>query len=532
MKLRPPVPVDLSSGGGSFPTLDHVWIAAVFMVICVRALAWPIIPSDFWWQIAYGRSIVENGAIPIVDTFSYTRAGEPYFDQPWLSQIFMYGVFRLGGPALSLISLAAALCISYALLLRLCLGGNRDVRLAAGIMLLSLPVAMTNWSVRSQVFALPIFVAYLAVLRGWHSGARGRAVDGPAELEEGQERRHFLWLLPVLMVVWVNLHGSFVLGGVLIALFFLGEAGRLVGRGRLADAEWGHLRSLLIWGGLTAVAMLVNPRGVGVFEYVLGLVGNPAVQGLVQEWMPPTTGSVVGRLFFLFAMFAATVAAVGRHRPELTDVLMIGAFFWLALSGERHVMWFAVVSVPFIVDRLRSGADDARGSRSRQGSRAMNAAFLGTLVLAVVVVLPWIKTNFPLPPHLRSLVSPDTPVASVEAIRADPMAPERLFHTEGSGSYLMWAAPEQRVFLDARVELYPFEQIRAYQLLSAGIAVDSLLEVYAIDGLLVDLQRQERLHVWAEASPEWILRFEEACCSYWVRAPRRCPTVARGSSCD
>ncbi|NNK49055.1 MAG: hypothetical protein HKP01_09305, partial [Gemmatimonadetes bacterium] len=67
-----------------FPSLDHVWLAAGLAVVLIRALAWPIVPSDFWWQLAYGRWIVEHGSIPLVDHFSYTRAGEAYFDQPWL----------------------------------------------------------------------------------------------------------------------------------------------------------------------------------------------------------------------------------------------------------------------------------------------------------------------------------------------------------------------------------------------------------------------------------------------------------------
>ena len=132
-----------------FPTLDQVWLAAALAVVLIRALAWPIIPSDFWWQLAYGRWIVENGSIPAVDYFSYTRAGEPYFDQPWLAQIIMYWIYRIGGAALSLVALAALLGLTYGMLLRLCVRVSGSVRLSAAAVILSLPVAMTNWSMRS-----------------------------------------------------------------------------------------------------------------------------------------------------------------------------------------------------------------------------------------------------------------------------------------------------------------------------------------------------------------------------------------------
>ena len=500
-------PGDLRLATDRFPTLDHVWIAALFLVIAVRALAWPITPSDFWWQIAYGRSIVELGAIPAVDTFSFTRAGEPYFDQPWLAQILMYGIFRLGGPALSLIGLAATLWLSYALLLRVSLTGDRSVRLATVMVMLSLPVAMTNWSVRSQVLAIPLFVAYIGVLRGWRGTSR---------------ERPYLWVLPVLMVVWVNLHGSFVLGGLLVTLFFLGElSGVLIDRARgRADSEArGNLKALFLWGCLTAAAVFVNPRGAGVLEYVFSLLGGPAIQSIVEEWQPPTTQTIVGQLFFLYVVVVGAAAVLASRRPDLTDVLVLGVFFWLALSGERHVMWFAVVSVPFMVEQLASVAPADRAPESRQGNWSVNLAFLGTMAVAVLCVLPPLKTKLPLPPRLQSLISPDTPVATVDALRTDATAPARLFHTETTGSYLMWAVPERKVFLDARVELYPLEQLQDYRMLNAGIAVDSLLGAYDIDGLLLDVERQKSLVEWARSSPDWEVRFEESCCSYWVRKP-------------
>ena len=492
-----------------FPTLDHVWLAAALTVVVVRALVWPITPSDFWWQLAYGRWIVDNGAIPIVDHFSFTRAGEPYYDQPWLSQVLMYGVFRVGGAALSLVAFAATLGLTYALLLRVCILRGGSVRLSAGLLILSLAVGMTNWSLRSQVFAMPILVGYLLILETWRRahGARGSgAHDG--------QHRHGLWLLPLLMVVWVNLHGSFVLGGVLIALVFAGEL--FSSRSGWREALE-RVRPLLLWGGLTAVAILLNPRGPRVFEYVFGLMGNPAIQQIVDEWLPPTTATIVGRLFFLYAMLVAVSAAVGRRRPDPVDILVLAVFFWLALSGERHVMWFALVSLPILVEQLASRFSANHVGRGRQGHVMVNRTLLASMMLGILLLLPPVKTHLPLPPHLRPLVSVNTPVASVEYLRDHGRSSERLFHTERTGSYLMWAAPEQMVFVDARVELYPADQLQAYRMLNAGLAVDSLLAAYAIDGLLLDNDRQDRLLEWARRSEDWDVRFEEECCTYLVK---------------
>ncbi len=503
-------PVAGGPGQARFPTLDQVWLAAALAVVLIRALAWPIIPSDFWWQLAYGRWIVENGSIPTVDYFSYTRAGEPYFDQPWLAQVIMYWIYRIGGAALSIVALAALLGVTYAMLLRLCERVSGSVRLSAAAVILSLPVAMTNWSMRSQAFALPLFVAYLAVLADWRSDTRNR-----------------LWLLPLLMIAWVNLHGSFVLGGVLISLVFADQLVGLVVRHRRGDANEARdvgrtavasLRPLLIWGAFTAAAVFVNPRGPGVFRYVFGLVGNPAVQGYVEEWQAPVAGTVIGNLFFVYAGLVLAAVLFTRRRPDPVDMATLAAFFWLALSGQRHVIWFALVSPPFLAKQAASLARAGSPAATRQGRRGLNLAFLGAMALAVLLVLPPIKQQLPLPPDLKPLVSTDTPVASVEFMRRDPMRPERLFHTETTGSFLMWAAPEQKVFVDARVQLYPEQQLRDYLTLQAGEEVDRLLRLYAVDGLLLDNVRQERLLEWGRRSPDWEVRFEEECCTYLGRS--------------
>lgn len=489
-----------------FPTLDHVWLAAALAVVLIRALAWPIVPSDFWWQLAYGRWIVENGSIPAVDYFSYTRAGEPYFDQPWLAQIIMYWIYRIGGAALSLVALAALLGLTYAMLLRLCVRVSGTVRLSAALVILSLPVAMTNWSMRSQAFAVPLFVAYLAVLLDW----RNRRLAAP-----GVRGGHRLWLLPLLMLVWVNVHGSFVLGGALIALVFAGELLAIVIGGR--DEAVTSLKSLFAWGVVTAAAVLLNPSGPGVFRYVLGLLGNPAVQGIVEEWRAPAAGTLVGNLFFVYAAVVAAAALFGRRRPDAVDLLTLAAFFWLALGGERHVIWFALVSLPFLARQAASFGRTEQGVGVRQGRRSLNLAFLGALAFAVVLALPPVKQQLSLPPQLRGLVSADTPVETVAFMRDEERRPERLFHTETTGSYLMWAAPEQKVFLDARVQLYPLHQIQDHMRLSAGVAADSLLAAYAIDGLLLDDERQAGLLHWTRGSANWEVRFKEPCCTYLVR---------------
>src|SRR3954468_11200436 len=84
-------------------TLNHVWVAIALTLIALRPLLTPIPPNDFWWHMATGRAIVAQGAIPGTDSFSYTQTGVLFYNQGWLAELLIYGLYQLGGIALILI---------------------------------------------------------------------------------------------------------------------------------------------------------------------------------------------------------------------------------------------------------------------------------------------------------------------------------------------------------------------------------------------------------------------------------------------
>ncbi|KPV51892.1 hypothetical protein SE17_18655, partial [Kouleothrix aurantiaca] len=463
------------------PTLDHVWLAAALLLIALRPLLTPIPPNDFWWHMATGRIIASTGAIPSVDSFSFTQAGQPFFNQGWLAQLLMYWLHQVGGVPLLLVVQSLVITLAYGLLLRLCIRRSGRLRLSVGLLLLvTLPLSFTNWIVRPQSYALPIFAAFLTIV---------------TEYRLGMSRR--LWLLPPLMALWVNIHGTFVLGLALIGLTFAGmlfERGEnREGNGEAAGSRFAALRSLALWGALTAAAMLLNPRGLGVLTYVRNLLGSNSVTTLVTEWAPPTIRDLEGVIFFLFVMLCGAVLAYARRRPPLADMLLFGAFLWLALGASRNVVWFGMVATPLLIVQAASLGRERPPTRAFAGSPALHAALIGVLALLVLLALPWVKPALDLPPAVGALVSEDTPVAAVDFLRAQPDRPRRLFHTEAYGSYLIWAAPEQPVFVDTRIELYPFAQWRDYINLGQANNAAALLQKYDIDGLLLNAKQQAPL---------------------------------------
>ncbi|MEN9935436.1 MAG: hypothetical protein RLZZ387_2015 [Chloroflexota bacterium] len=471
-------------------TIDHVWLAAALILLALRPLLTVIPPNDFWWHMAVGRAVVEQGSIPQVDAFSFTRAGEPFVNQAWLAQLLMFGLHSLGGVPLVLVVQSLVITLAYGLLLRLCVIRTGRLRLCVALLLLTImPMSFDNWSVRPQSYVFPLFAAFLTVLTEHRLGRASR-----------------LWLLPPLMALWVNMHGSFVLGLALIGITFAGEWLKALARQPSSFAD--RPSALPLWGALTALATLLNPRGPGVLAYVSNLLGSSQVTTLVTEWSPPSVRDINGAIFFLVAMACCAVLAYSRRRPDLTDMLLLGAFFWLALGATRNVVWFGFVVTPLLAVQVATLLPKPRG-RPFYGLPALNAALIGVLALLLLLASPWVKPALDLPPAVGGLLSEDTPVEAVRALAQQPDRPERLFHAMGYGSYLIWAAPEQKVFIDPRIELYPFRQWVDYLNLSQANNVDALLESYAIDGALLSVAEQEPLVDALRADSGWDVRYED-----------------------
>ncbi|HET7540740.1 MAG TPA: hypothetical protein VFK05_12735, partial [Polyangiaceae bacterium] len=210
--------------------------------VALKSMGVPIRSEDLWWHLGMGRVIAVAHAVPRSDSFTYTRLGTPYFDQPWFAQMTMYGVVAWCG-------LAGLLACGFVLMmgaeaLAVLSGMRRGASFAVACLLqLALaPIAWRGFAMRPQAFAVPIFAAFVCVLVAYRQGARAR-----------------LWVLPLLSVAWANLHGSFPLGLALV-LLTLG-ATWLDAQGATQLGARVALRPL-VWTALgCAVAPVANPRG-------------------------------------------------------------------------------------------------------------------------------------------------------------------------------------------------------------------------------------------------------------------------------
>jgi hypothetical protein len=472
-------------------TLADLWLLLPPLGLLIVLNLSLVRPYDFWWHLRTGQIIVEAGSIPTIDLFSFTRSGLPWTNQGWLAQVAYYLFYRTGGLPLVIFGHALAIAAGYTLVELACLrSSGGQARAAAGATFVAALLSIFNWNVRPQSASFLLFGAVVFVLES-HRARGGRIA----------------WALPVLFALWVNLHGGFAFGVLLMGIYVLAR----VAEGWIKErALEGETRRLLAAGVASLLALSLNPGGpLGIVRYILSLSQSKAVQDFVLEWMPLNVRTIDGQL--LVGAVVLFLVIVYWRRITLPPYLFAAllTFGVLSFYSRRVEPWFGMSFAPaFALAFARRCEPDS--ATAGHGKPRLNAALVGLVGLLALISLPWWRPYLPLPTTWRSYVAvAETPVqATQELCRLGRGV--RLFNDMGYGSYVIWACREVPVFIDTRIELYPAAAWREYFLVSDGqFGWEAVLAKYSINTILANKERQKLLAAAAQASGAWRTIYED-----------------------
>jgi hypothetical protein len=400
---------------------EHGVEAAVFIALfaaCLPSLA----SADFWWHLRSGQLLYAAHAIPRSDPFSFTVAGQRWIAHEWLSELLLYAAYHFGGYATLLVLFALITAAAYWLAFR-----SAEGALYARIPALALAVwaAHPTFLVRPQAYTLLLFSLFRFVLEGHRRSGSWRP----------------LLSLPLLTILWVNLHGGYILGPAVILLFLAGSM-----LDALADAR---ARQSLVpraahLGAAALACLLVvplNPNGVRLYTYPFETLRSHVMQTHLMEWLPPDPHQ---RLFFpFFLLLALTVLALVLRRQTLRpgELLFVAFFAGAALHSMRHIALFSVACIP-----LLSGWRPARAPW-----RIPLPVRFAALALLVLVCGWRLHTSIAGAATFERTRFPADAVTFLQ--RSHPAG--QIFNAYSFGGYLLWRLyPDYRVYVDGRADLY------------------------------------------------------------------------------
>jgi hypothetical protein len=457
----------------SFPMTQ----AALLIVVAACTVRGRLSDPDLWWHLKTGELIWRTHSIPHFDLFSFTAAGQPWTAYEWLSEVTIYGAYRWAGYSglmAWLFLLAAAIVLGGYLL---CTVYSGNVKAGFWGAMITWIFATVGLAIRPHMLAFLMLLCELLVL----------------ELGRYRDSRWF-YALPPLFALWINVHSSFIIGFVILAVV-LASAFLRVEWGLVAAKPWPHktAKTLALAGALAIPALFFNPIGPKLIWYpIVFMFRLRGSLGGISEWQPPDLGSLRGMLLLVTTGAILLVALIRSAKVHIHELLLLTVFFYFAVRHQRMEFLFGILAAP-ILCRLLADAWD-RYDPERDWILP-NAAFMLIATGAVALAFPGSRA-------LAQQVNKANPVKAVEFLKQSGLS-GRMLNDYGYGGYLIWAAPERPVFIDGRADVYEPAGVLAdymrFMLLDAD--PQSLLSKYRIDYCL--FAQEERIARALPLIPGW-----------------------------
>ena len=458
---------------------------------------------DFWWHLRIGRWMVENGRLPTTDIFTFTVPSHVWTDHEYLTEILMWVTYNSAG--------LAVLCLLFGLITW---GGfwliYRQVRkqpfviVGTGLAIGAI-AGSPIWGPRAQMITFALSCLELYWIQGYLSG-----------------RSRMLNFFPLLMVLWANLHGGWVIGFVWLGIAIAAELFAWLWD-RSNVAHWMHLRLLLIVTAGSAVAVAATPHFLSLYPYPFQTEGSVAQQQLIVEWFSPDFHLTYIRPFE--AMVMLVIVGFALHRPSLYDLLLTLVALALALQSVRNVALFVAAATPVLINSYSAIWKDLAKARKWSPTvppRRLFAATTALVLLFITGATVLRVANSISSSAQHNLDAASYPIGAADWLAEHPNVGTRMYNQYGWGGYLAYRFyPNQnrQVFIFGEAALMGDQLLNQYEDVQT-LRPDwkAVLDEYKVDYIVYN--RGEALANVLATQPEWTLVYQDSVAVIYVRNPK------------
>lgn len=465
------------------PSFDDIlWMAGFFGVLL---MGWKMINADgdIALHLNLGKYIINTGSIPIRDVFSHTMTGEPVIQHEWLATVIFEGIKRLFGFDGVIFLCALLISTTIYLLYKYIKNKSQNLLPALLVTLLVLVISMIHWLARPHLFTFLIMTLWLIILD---------------QLREGKGKRW--WLLPLLMLLWVNLHGGFIIGFIIWIIYGFGAAWDIFFN-RLGENETPpkrYWKYFMLGGSTSFIASLINPSGFILWTRVISHVGNRYLSDITNEFQSPNFHEVTFWPFLIFILFEFVI--LGLNRRKFKSEILFNSTAWLAMSlySGRNIPLFGIASAQI----LALGLDDLVANSSPKVNifqriksmdkrlNIMDFQLKGELwkILSILIVILGMSqgVRFEIEGKEYRFDPGVYPVDAVNWLEEHPQD-GHMFNYFTWGGYLQYRLyPEKRVFIDSKSDFYGEEFVRQYmQVINLSEGWEYVLEEYHVNWVIL-----------------------------------------------
>lgn len=500
------------------PSLGGLSALLMFQLLVTNSWRF-LLDSDTGWHIRSGELILQAHSVPRQDPFSHSMPGEKWFAWEWLTEALMAGLHNWRGLAGVVGGAIFVLLASYAALYALMIWRGADPLIACAVTVFGAIAGIVGWLARPHLVSILMMVIWYAMVEGFR-----------------RNRSRWIYGVPILIVLWANLHGAFVVTLVMLGIYAAGEFMELAVRG-----EWGSrevlnvLKTYLIVGALSALAVMVTPYGLKLYSHLWRYLTDTPLLSTIQEFQSPDFHSINGKLIEILLLLGIVAAVNALRQRRFVETALLLLWAHMTLQSERHVTLAVVILAPMIAEQLSNLMAElidwaAQGAKTRSKAlraarnwyrsvMAINFQLTGAscYIAALTILIAAASTGL-----ADKLLSPRFddrrfPAAASDFVLQNNL-PGRLFSSDQYGGYLIYRLyPKYKVFVDGRSDFYRqgtvLDETDSIRLLKADWP--DLLEKRSIEWML--LKRGEPLAQVAVLSGKWSSIYEDSISQILIR---------------
>lgn len=448
---------------------------------------------DIWFHLRSAGILLSTHHFIRQDLYSFTTGGQPWVNYEWLAEIPYYFGFRLFGERGLFLVMLVAVELFIAGMLLLCYLRSRDITSAFLATWIAVLLAAINIGPRTILFGWLCFLVQMFLLEAFRRG------------------RDHLWLLVPLYTLWINLHGSWLIGYTFFVIFI---ASGMVGGtwGSIEATRWTRqeLRKLIAVGVASIAALFVNPYGWRLVAVPFNILMHMQLGFLTgDEWQSVNFQSFYGVLVFVLAAGMLVFTLARRRSWPLHELLFALLAVYEGLAHRRFLFLIGMVVCPIMAVDL-SGVVFAPYDAKKDNKQILNVVLMaGFLVFAFL--------HIPTSARLHAAEARYFPARALPVLESN-CASQRTLNQFEWGGFLIWNARDIPVFIDSRTDIYDFHGVLA-DYLEATHMDDSLaiLDRYRIGCVLMDPGSQ--LVYLLQHEPGWHTQYEDQTAALLVRVP-------------
>jgi hypothetical protein len=489
--------VGSSPKGLKFFPFHILWFSIVALEISLLADL-RIADADIWFHLRNARELFTRHSFLSADLYTYTAVGTPLLNFEWLSELPYYFAFQNWGLQGLLAVYLSLLLMIFAGVYYLALRRGANCGEAGLVTMAGVALGCYSFGPRMLHFGWLCLVLLMLALERFEKTGKG------------------LWLLPPLFALWINLHGSWPVGFIILSIYIV--SGLVEGQWGVVSAErWtpAQLKKLVVVFAASAVAVFANPYGYKLVWYpfrVYRSYDKTAILDNVLEWKSVDFHTGWGKLALLMIFALLASAWFTRDSWNVRDVLLILFALATSLTHLRFLLFAAIILVPILAPRLRLFASyDARKDKPWL-NLAMSVGIAGMIL--------W---TFPTAAHLQENIDSQFPRDAMRFMQQQHME-GRLFHYYDFGGYIEWNAPTIKTFADGRADIFVYTGVLDDYLKINQIERPlELLDKYKIDYVLFPVDKH--LTYVLDHSGGWRPVYEDKVVKVFQRVPATATTL-------